>query len=93
MSQEQQKIMGKLVSKVWSDDALKQRLIANPTEVLREQGLNVPPGVKIEVHEDSDAVRHIVIPKRPGQLSDEQLDLVAGGGDPAPLTITAVIPT
>jgi len=89
----QAKVMGKLVSKAWSDPSFKQRLISDAAGVMRENGIPVPDGIAIRVHEDSASVRNIVLPMRTDKLSEEQLDMVAGGGDPVPLTITAVIPT
>ena len=52
-----------------------------------------PVGVAIRIHEDSPSVRAIVLPAKPDKLSDEQLNMVVGGGDPIALTVTAVIPT
>jgi hypothetical protein len=90
---EQQKAMGKVVSRAWSDPAFKERLLSNPGEVLRESGIPVPQGLTIKVHEDGPSLRNIVLPVKTDVLTDEQLDMVADGGDPVPLTITAVVPT
>ena len=87
------KVMGKLMSRAWSDPSFKQRLISDAAGVMRENGLPVPDGLVIRVHEDSASVRNIVLPMKTDKLSDEQLDMVAGGGDPVGLTITVVIPT
>jgi hypothetical protein len=51
-----------LLNRVWSDDAFKARLKANPREVLEEIGLPVPTGVDIRVVEDTDTVKHLVVP-------------------------------
>ena len=90
---DQVKVMGKLVSRAWSDPSFKERLLSHPAEVIRESGIPVPDGIAIRVHEDSASVRNIVLPAKPDKLSDEQLSMVVGGGDPVPLTITAVVPT
>lgn len=50
-----------LLNRVWSDDAFKARLKASPAEVLAEMGIPVPPG-RIEVLEDTDTVKHLVLP-------------------------------
>ena len=42
-----QKPWGMLVAKAWSDDDLKQRLVADPAAVLAEHGVDVPPGVEL----------------------------------------------
>lgn len=51
-----------LLNRVWSDDAFKARLKANPREVLSEMGLPVPAGTEIKVVEDTDTVKHLVVP-------------------------------
>jgi hypothetical protein len=65
---------GLLVAKAWSDDDLKQRLIADPAAVLDEYGLETPPGVEVRVVEDTDDVCHLVLPPSPSDdLIDEEL--------------------
>lgn len=44
MSQAQLK-WGKVVAKAWMDEAFKTTLLANPTEVLKEHGIEVNEGV------------------------------------------------
>ena len=90
---DQLKVMGKLVSRAWSDPGFKERLVSDAAGVMRENGIAVPDGIAIRVHEDSPSVRNIVLPMKTDRMTDEQLDMVSGGGDPVPLTITAVIPT
>jgi hypothetical protein len=51
-----------LVARAWADPAFKARLLADPAAVLKENGLEVPPGVEIKVVEDSDKVRHLPMP-------------------------------
>jgi hypothetical protein len=71
---------GQLVARAWSDTAFKLRLLAEPATALAEQGIAVPPGVEVRVHENTPAVFHLTLPPRPSdELSDEQLDAAAGG--------------
>ena len=84
MSREQQdqqaKAYGRLVAKAWSDEAFKQRLMADPAAVLRAEGVTVPPGTDVRLVENTDKVVHLTLPAKPaGDLSDEQLGQVAGG--------------
>ena len=77
---ENAKKMGQLIAKCWEDEALKARLIANPAAVLQEFGLEAPAGVELKVVENSVQVQYLVLPPKPSdELTDEQLDGVAGG--------------
>jgi hypothetical protein len=74
-----EKQWGRLVAKAWSDESLKQRLIEDPATVLREQDIEVPYDVEIKVLEDTDQVRHLILPASPsGDLSDEDLGGTVG---------------
>jgi hypothetical protein len=63
------------------DEAFKKRLMVNPATTLGEHGVSVPDGKTIRVVENTAETRHLVLPAMPAQreLSDEQLDQVAGG--------------
>ena len=71
----------KLVAKAWSDEAFKQRLLKDPTAVAKEAGLDLPGGMALKVVEDTDKLVHFVLPSPPasGELSDEDLQKMAGG--------------
>jgi hypothetical protein len=72
---------GQVVAKAWADEAFKQRLVAEPATVLREQGIEVPAGMEVRVVENTADRAYLVLPKPPqGELSEEQLAQVAGGG-------------
>jgi len=77
---ELEKQYGLLIARAWHDDAFKKRLVADPVAVLKEAGVDVPPGQKIEVVENSEAKFHFVLPPRPTEISDEQLEAATGGG-------------
>ena len=55
------------------------RLMAEPAAVLREAGIELPAGQQVRVVENTDQVVHLVLPQQPRELSDEQLEQVAGG--------------
>jgi hypothetical protein len=72
----------KLVAKVWQDEAFKQELINNPKAVIeRELGKKLPESLNIQVLEETGHTFYFVLPKKPtNELSEEQLEAVAGGG-------------
>ena len=76
---EQAKAYGRIVAKAWADEAFKQRLAADPAAVLKAEGMAVPAGAEVRLVENTDKVVHLTLPAKPDQLSDEQLDQVAGG--------------
>jgi hypothetical protein len=78
---QQKQVWGQIVAKAWADEAFKRLLLAEPAAVLKEHKIEVPPGVRIRVVEDTDQVRHLTLPVRPaGELSEQELAAVAGGG-------------
>jgi hypothetical protein len=74
-----QKAWGKVVAKAWSDELFKKRLLADPKTVLKENGIEIPADMTFKVLEDSTKVIHLILPTKPSELSDEELEQVAGG--------------
>ena len=68
-----------IITKCWADPDFKQRLIAEPAETLRAEGVAVPDGVEVTVVEDTASEFTFVIPCECTELSDDILDLVSGG--------------
>jgi hypothetical protein len=73
------KKMGQVIAKAWSDAEFKTRLLANPAETLQSEGIEIPAGVKVNAVENTNERFWLVIPNKPDELSDEQLDNAAGG--------------
>src|SRR3954464_5892590 len=73
---------GKIVAEAWQDEAFKKRLIADPSAVLKEIGINVPAGVQLRVVENTDGLVPFTFPAKPrqGELSNAELAGVAAGG-------------
>src|SRR5262249_19070140 len=60
--------------------AFRQQLLADPrAAIAAEIGRAVPEEMEIRVVEETASVRYLVLPRNTAQLSDEQLDLTAGG--------------
>jgi hypothetical protein len=87
MTQQPKDLEALLISKAMADEAFKSELISNPKAVIaREIGQELPEGVEIEVLESTPKKLYLVLPlkveseKMPSdELSNEQLDAVAGG--------------
>jgi len=60
-----QKAYGRIVAKAWADEDFKQRLLSDPTTVLKENGINVPEGVDFNVLESTDNLIYLLLPPRP----------------------------
>jgi hypothetical protein len=72
----------KLIARAWMDDEFKGRFLANPAAVLVEEGLEVPPYVRdVRVVVGSDSTLDLILPAKPsGELSEEDLESIAGAG-------------
>jgi hypothetical protein len=60
----------------------RAELLAAPRPAVSKLlGITLPPAVAVEVHEETLTHIHLVIPAQdaPGQISDSDLELVAGG--------------
>jgi hypothetical protein len=76
---EQNKRIAQLIAKAWADDNFKTKLLSDPAAVLKAEGVELPAGMGIQAVEDTQAVHHLVIPAKPADLSDDDLEKVAGG--------------
>ena len=83
------KFYEEIITKAWEDDNFKDLLVSNPEAAISEfvgKDVSFPEGTKFEVNDQTnDDVIYINIPHRPDtsevELTDEQLELVAGGED------------
>jgi len=70
----------RLIARAWQEEGFKQQLLADPrAAIAAETGGSVPPGLELRVVEETATVRYLVLPQNTTQLSDEQLELTAGG--------------
>jgi hypothetical protein len=61
-SDDQEKRYAKLIARAWLDPAFKERLMTTPRAVLREQGIDLPPDVEVQVVEDTENLLHVRLP-------------------------------
>jgi hypothetical protein len=72
----------KVIARARADDEFKRRLLVDPAAVMREYELEILEGVEMRAVESTDSIVYIVLPPPPGEeVSEEDLALVAGGGD------------
>jgi hypothetical protein len=95
MNQQQQlDTLGAVLERSASDLTFRQQLLADPRGVLQGQGLRLPQDTEIVALENSDRVFNLVIPQAPaaeGELSDAELEGVAGGFGAIAMTIYLII--
>lgn len=96
----EQKLFQTIIHKAWEDDGFKQSLIDNPInaiENLTGEAIKVPEGKTIIVRDQTDTSKiYLNIPAEPDmddmELTEEQLEIIAGGGDPGVIIQTVTDP-
>ena len=80
MDQERQRLETRLIEKAWQDETFRAALLADPKGVIEaELGQALPRGITVKVVEETADTLYIRLPLNLDQLTDELLDLVAGG--------------
>ena len=75
-----QEIENHLITKATTDGAFRSLLIADPRTALEQEiGLSLPADFELKVIEESANGMYLVIPPAQGELSDLELEGVAGG--------------
>ena len=77
-------IEAQIIAKAWKDDAYKQELLSNSKGVIeREFNVQLPEQINVQVMEENPTSLYFVVPVRPEiaghEISDEQLEAIAGG--------------
>ncbi len=84
-----------LIEKCWKDPSFKTAVVSDPKGMLEGYtGHKLPENVKIFIHEEDANTLHFSIPLPPSnltELSDSELENVAGGTDIISIAITAAI--
>jgi hypothetical protein len=80
-----QEVEARIIDQAWKDQAYKQELLSNPKAIIeREFGTQFPADVNVQVLEENPTTIYLVVPLDPDissmELSEEQLEAIAGGG-------------
>ena len=84
----------KIIKHSWDDPDFREKFIADPKgTVARYTGVSAADLPEIMVHEEAPGTWHIVLPAKPSgarELSNEDLEKVAGGTTPTITVASAV---
>jgi hypothetical protein len=58
------------------DDEYRRQLLADPKGVLQEAGLDIADGLNVEIHENTADTVHLVLPARPQDWSELDLEVI-----------------
>jgi hypothetical protein len=85
----------KIVKRCWENEAFRKEFVSDPAacfvKYLKASKAQLP---KIVVHEEAAGSWHIVLPAKSvntGELSDEELEKVAGGTTPLTLAFATLV--
>ena len=75
----EQELREHVLTKATADEGFRERLVADPKGTVEQEcGVQFPAGYRLEVHEESAATTHMVLPAS-SRLSERELEAVAGG--------------
>ena len=77
----------RVIERASRDPQFRKDFAANPRETVeREFGVTIPENIEITVVEETPSTVYVVLPPAPaqsgGELTDQSLEEVAGGGNP-----------
>ena len=72
-------MQAKIVGKAAEDSDFRARLLSDPKGAIEQElGVTIPASLSVEVHEESGATAHLILPPD-SKLSEGELQTVAGG--------------
>jgi hypothetical protein len=86
-----------LIQKAWKEPEFRKQVVSDPKGLLEKHlGKKLPDQLRIYVHEEDANTLHFSVPPAPSnvaELSDEELEKVAGGTEMVSAIVSAVIAT
>ena len=70
LQDEMRKKYAKIVAKAWADEDFKKNLIANPKEILKQEGFEIPDNKTIKISENTDTQLNFILPVKPDDLKN-----------------------
>lgn len=74
-----EKVWSEIIKKSAHDEVFKQRLLKNPSQVLKDHGIETPSNIHLKVVENTATTHYLVLPANAKDLSEEDLRKVSGG--------------
>ncbi len=72
-------MQARIVGKAAEDSDFRARLLSDPKGAIEQElGVTIPASLSVEVHEESGATAHLVLPPD-SKLSEGEMQTVAGG--------------
>jgi hypothetical protein len=69
-------ILDAVTAKALDDDEYKRKLLANPVEVLRDEGLKIDDDIEIKIVENTEDTIYLVLPsKQVDEIDLEEVDI------------------
>ncbi len=63
--------IAKVIGRAWADPAYHQLLLSDPKTALAQEGIQIPAGHTVQVHEDNDSTSNFVLPRKPAELGKQ----------------------
>lgn len=88
----------KIIARAWEDEEFHQKFLADPKAMFEDyMGTKLPDSLVITAHQEDADHLHFVIPAKPAvdldDLSDEDLERIAGGVEPVTTVVVTVSAT
>ena len=64
LQEKMRKKYAKIVAKAWADEDYKKNLLNNTEAVLKDEGFEIPAGLKIKIIEESENTKIFVLPQK-----------------------------